>query len=584
LSTVRSFPERIKPWLVVLYYVLLSLFITWPLALHLGQAVVGGLGDNIYFVWLIGWYRRAIFDLHIPPLFNPWMNYPEGWNLSTTDTAMATTLPGVGFSLLFGPTAGYNLAAMLTFALSGLTMHWWVRRLTGLRSAGLVAGTVFAILPYRSAHFLAGHLNLMGTQWFPLFFMGLYDTLTEEGKKLPWRSILLAAAGLGLTAFSSMYYLYMGLLIGAVSAAAIILFGAWRRLGERAYWLRLGALAACSLPLLLLALVPFLSLSGAGELADRPWQYARMYSASIADFFLPSSQHFLLGGWVSEHFYRDLWIESSLYFGITVLILALTALVRRSRLERAGRLVWPALIAAAAAFILALGIDLHWQGQPVSLQVPAFLQGVLGREEISPVFLPAYWLFHRLPFFAKMRALMRFGLLALVFITALAGLGAGRLLSRLRSPLMRGLAAGLLIAAVIFEFYPGPYRMFSAVAPRPVDLWLADQPGQGAVAQFPADQLEDQRIIYGFMTSQKPFIGGFFNANQTLQYRRIRPVLDTFPSAGARDLLRSLGVEYVVVDTNAYPDYPSVDREVRALGFVLLEELGNDWVYGIAPP
>ena len=46
MSTVRSFPERIKPWLVVLYYVLLSLFITWPLALHLGQAVVGGLGNG----------------------------------------------------------------------------------------------------------------------------------------------------------------------------------------------------------------------------------------------------------------------------------------------------------------------------------------------------------------------------------------------------------------------------------------------------------------------------------------------------------------------------------------------------------
>ena len=93
----RSLSERSKSLLVVLYYVALGVFITWPVVLHLGQAVVGSIGDNIYFIWLIRWYQRAIFELHIPPLFNPWMNYPEGWNLSTTDTAFSTTLPGVAF-------------------------------------------------------------------------------------------------------------------------------------------------------------------------------------------------------------------------------------------------------------------------------------------------------------------------------------------------------------------------------------------------------------------------------------------------------------------------------------------------------
>jgi hypothetical protein len=584
LSTAKVILARSRPWLLIIYYTLLGVFITWPLTLHLSKAVAGALGDNIYFVWLIGWYQRAIFDLHISPLFNPWMNYPEGWNLSTTDTAFSTTLPGVAFSLAFGPTAGYNLAAIFTFVLSGLTMHWWVRRLTGLRSAGLVAGTIFACLPYRSAHFLAGHLNLMGTQWFPLFFMGLTETFADREKRFPWRWILLTAAALGLIAFSSMYYLYMGLLITAVFAAAFLPFGGWRRLAEKAFWLRLGALAACSLPMLLAALRPFLSLSSAGELADRPWEYARMYSASLADFFLPSSMHFLLGEWVSEHFYRDLWIESSLYIGAAVFILAVIAVMRRSRLNRAGRLVWPAVLAASAAFILALGIDLHWQGEPVAIRLPGFLRGVLNRDEISPVFLPAYWLFHRLPYFAKMRALMRFGFFTLFFATLLAGLGAGWLLARLRNPLARALAATVLIAAVIFEFYPGPFEQLSPVGPRPVDLWLAEQPGQGAVAQFPAEQLEDQRIIYGFLTSQKPFIGGFFNANQPPQYQRILPVLETFPCAEARDLLRSLDVEYIVVDSAAYLDYPSVDRAIRGLGFELRAVLGGDWIYGFAFP
>lgn len=580
----RSLFERSKPWLVALYCLLLSVFITWPLARHLSKAVIGTIGDNIYFVWLIGWCQRALFELKISPLFNPWMNYPEGWNLSTTDTAFSSTLPGAVFSLIFGATAGYNLAAILTFALSGLTMYWWVRRLTGLRSAGLIAGTIFACLPYRSAHFIAGHLNLLGTQWFPLYFMGLYETLTAKQNKLPWRFIVLTVAGLGLIAFSSMYYLYMGLLISAVFVGTFFLFGGWRRLRERAYWLRLGVLSACALPVLLAALLPFLRVSGLGELADRPWQYARMYSASLADFFLPSSTHFLLGEWVSRHFYRDLWIESSLYIGAAVLALAVIAVVKHAKLNGESRLVWAALLSAAAAFILALGIDLHWQGEPVAIQLPSFLQGIFDRENISPVFLPAYWLFNHLPFFAKMRALMRIGFFTLLFLTLLAGLGAGWLLKRLNNPLFRALATIAIILVVIFEFYPGPYTQLSPVEPRQVDIWLASQPGQGAVAQFPADQLEDQQVIYGFLTSQKAFIGGFFNANKPLQFQRIQPALQTFPSIEARDMLSSLGVEFVVVDSTAYSDYQSVDQDIRKLGFEVRAVLGTDWVYGFVSP
>lgn len=580
---LRLLPKQYKSLLVGLYYLVLAVFITWPVVLHLGEAVVGSVGDNIYFVWLIRWYQRAIFELHISPLFNPWMNYPEGWNLSTTDTAFSTTLPGVAFSLLFGPTAGYNLAALLTFVLAGLSMYWWVKRLTGLRSAGLIAGTAYACLPYWGAHFLVGHLNLMGIQWFPLYFMGLYDTLANRDSKLPWKSILLTAVALGLIAFSSMYYLYFGLLITLVFVGGFFLVGGWRRLSEKTYWLRLGVQTACAVPMLLAALAPFLSLANQGELADRSWEYARMYSASPLDFFHPATSHFLLGNWVSQHFYHDLWIESSLYIGVVALVLAVIAIVRRRSFNGLNGLVLAGLLSAAAAFILALGTDLHWQGAPVTIQIPALLQGILHRDTISPVYLPAYWLFNHLPYYAKMRALMRIGVFVLVFSSMLAGLGAAWLLKRVQTPWRRTLMAAAIIALVILDFYHGPYTI-SPIKPRQVDIWLAEQPGQGVVAQFPPDQLEDQQVIYGFMVSQKPFIGGFFNANKPLQYQRIQPVLETFPSNESRDLLQSLGVEYIVVDSTAYSDYPATDEAIRGFGFQVLNVLGTDWVYTFAKP
>ena len=45
------------------------------------------------------------------------------------------------------------------------------------------------------------------------------------------------------------------------------------------------------------------------------------------------------------------------------------------------------------------------------------------------------------------------------------------------------------------------------------------------MAQFPAIQAEDQDQVYNTLVYEKPFIGGFFSANQPEQYLRIRPVL-----------------------------------------------------------
>ncbi len=45
------------------YFVLLTLAFTRPLYRHLSTHVAGSLGDNLYFIWQIGWFKQAIFDV-----------------------------------------------------------------------------------------------------------------------------------------------------------------------------------------------------------------------------------------------------------------------------------------------------------------------------------------------------------------------------------------------------------------------------------------------------------------------------------------------------------------------------------------
>jgi hypothetical protein len=592
LPEKRSFFTRPLPahLLALVYFIITSIWMTWPLVQRMANSVVGEIGDNIYFIFLIRWYEKAWLQLGISPFFHPWLNYPQGWNLASTDTSLATTLFGLPASLLYGPTFGYNFAMLVTFVLSGWAMFTWVRHLSGSTAAGLVAGTIYAFLPYRMAHFLIGHMNLSGTAWFPLYFMGLYDLLRSASRggklKADWKAIALTAAALGLIGFTSMYYLYMVLLISGVFGLAYVLWVDRSRLKNGAYWrsllTRLAALGIVCLPLVALSIQPFLGLNSQGGLASRSVSYASMYSASPTDFILPSTQHFLFGQWVGAHFDRSLWIEGTLYIGVVAFILAVIAWVKRSASEHQA-LLKVALVIILVSFVLALGTDLHWNNQRVELPVPTFLQSMVHRDSL-PIPLPALLLFEFLPFYAKMRALMRIGLFVLIFSTLMAGLGAAYLI-RKAGPRRALPLTVLLIVLVFLDFYPGPYQNFAVVSARPVDTWLAQQPGQGAVAQFPFIQEEDQDQVYNTLTHGKPFIGGFFSANQPEQYQRIRPVLANFPETDPTangksvDLLRSLGVQWVLFDLDQYADFASLRSQVEALGMTYIDTVGSQAVF-----
>jgi hypothetical protein len=558
---------------VPLYFLITTLLFTWPAALHLGHAVIGQLGDNMHFAWLMGWFNRAIFQEGRSPLFAPQLNYPEGWHLARSETTPLLAVLGLPITWLGGPLMAYNVIALLTFFLSGLSVYAWVRRLTGDRLASLLAGTLYAFLPFRIAHFLGGHLNMLGTMWFPLFFMGLFPLLGQGriGRGETW----LGGIGLGLICLTSQYYFYVTVVIAGLVAAAYLLFFARGRLRDRAFWssgLRMGAVAA---PLVALGVFPYLQLAAQDSLPDRPVESVSLGSASLTDFILPSTDHFLWGSWVGEHFAREHWMEGTLYVGVVAAGLGLVA-VAGGRREQPAEVRLLGLLLAAGG-IVALGTHLYWNEALVRAPLPAPLARALG-QETTAVPMPGYFLYQFLPFYAKMRTFKRAGALVLLATSVLAGLGAAWMLKWVGGRQRTALGVGLL-ALTLIDFYPGPFREVTPVEPRPVDLWLATQPGQGAVAEFPFELQEEQSHVFYSLTHGKPILGGFFNAFPPPQYRRIRGIMEGFPSEASAELVRELGVAYVVVDRKRYPEYPTVDAGIRSLGFVPVMEDANETVY-----
>ena len=578
---MKKILQKLSTLWAFLFYCLCAVGFTWPLTLHLKTHIIGGMGDNIYFVWLVRWYQKAFLEGGGHPFFAPHLNYPQGWNLSTTETSLTSTLPGVPFSLLWGPIAGYNLAMLLTFVLAGFFMYLWIKDLTRSNTAALLAGFLFSFSPYHISHFVVGHLNLCGIQWFPLFFWGLQRLLRAD-KRFDLKFALLSGLSLAAIAFTSMYYLYMSLIFGVLFGLLMLLFTRFAAFKNKHFWLNLGLALLVSLPFLFYALRPFINLAQAGTLASRPIEYAAMYSASPTDFILPATDHFLWGAAANRGFDRSLWNESSLYLGCVTLILAVAPLIRNKKSQHRP-LIWSAFILVLISLLLALGINLHWNNQPVTWHLPAFLQPLFNKSE-TLVYLPAAWLFNHLPFFDKMRTIMRFAVFALFLLPLLAGLGVQLLETRLTRG-WRAAIAVALFALAFLDLYPGTYAAnLTCPAPRAVDAWLAQQPGSGAVVQLPIQESSDQAQVYYTLFHQKPFLGGDFNANQPQQWTEIQPVLAAFPDEHSIQRLQLLGVEFMVVDQAAYADDPTFVQTIDQYGLILLTEQDGQAVYTFSAP
>src|SRR5262249_21609139 len=136
---------------------------------------IGWQGDNVQYVYMTGWVAHAL-QTGQSIFADPHLNYPDSLLLPATDAPFLSMVVVAPFTLLFTPTLGYNLIIFLSHFLSGHLTYAWIRRLTSSRFGGIIAGLAFMLMPYRITHSY-GHLQLVSTQFIPLFFWVLDTTL-----------------------------------------------------------------------------------------------------------------------------------------------------------------------------------------------------------------------------------------------------------------------------------------------------------------------------------------------------------------------------------------------------------------------
>jgi len=553
----------------------ITLLITRPLALHLTTAVAGWTwNDNAEYVWKLWWLKHTILDEGVSPFWVPHIFYPFGYSLANGELSLSQTLPALTITLTFGPTAAYNILALSSFVLTGFAAYLWLTWLTGDRLAGLLAGIIFAYVPYRYA--LGGQLPMLGTQWMPLVFLYLERTV----RRRRCRDAVLLGLFYGLNALATWYYAAMVGLLAIVYALARA--RPWREfLADHRLWICALVALATALSLVGPAAWPYLQTQKAGGLAH-PLSETDQWSASLTDYLIPSMFHPLWGPWVAVNLTPTtaLWqaFEFVLTWGFIASLLALYG-------WRWGPQPLTRTLAVTAGFavLFSLGTTLHLHGRPLRVPVSpavarAFNDGMtallgngrgrpgvydIGLPDALPVPLPSLLLYLLVPPFKGLRVWSRFGVIADLMVTALAGLGLAVWRRRQKTSDQAAMAGSLLfVGLVLFEFWTIPYKLYP-VAPRPVDGWLARQPGDFTIIQLPyTAALNGQQLFYSRYHGKNVAsgYGSFFPSEFTEHEADLR----AFPSDQSLDLLQAWKVRYALIRLDDFDEWPDLATRIAA--------------------
>jgi hypothetical protein len=152
-----------------------SLLLTWPLALHMHDHVL-----VVPYHW-DAYTNTMSMGARVDAALGRIGVY-EGYSFAPLSHTIALNENLFGLALLFAPfylatgnpLLAHNATLLLSLAMSAYFTFLLVRRLSASPLAGLLAGVAFAFSPY--AMFELGRIQLVATQWIPLFFLCLHRT------------------------------------------------------------------------------------------------------------------------------------------------------------------------------------------------------------------------------------------------------------------------------------------------------------------------------------------------------------------------------------------------------------------------
>jgi len=398
------------------------------------------------------------------------------------------------------------------FVVSGAGTALLVRALTGNVAAAVLAGIVFAFLPYRIDHM--PHLQLQQTQCLPLA-LWVFHRLLARGRLADgvWFGLFVAGQTLSCMYYGLFLVPYLGIVCGTMLIAEPTML-------KR----RVIALAAGSLVALVAVLPLARAYLGAGQIVgERGRAEVTDGSAQIRNYLAPPEAYLLYGD--AFHGFRN--NERRLFPGFVAVALALTAFWPRTRTNSPIRKFTPSpIVAYGLGALIAFDLSLGFNG----LTYPLLY------DYISP--------------FRGLRVPARMGLMVGFSLAVLTGYGVVRLTEMIRSRSARGAVVAVLGLMLLLEYASKPL-VLQIIPTGPSEAYadlvkdLGDSP-TSTIFEFPTSLQHDPTYMYYSTFHWQNLVngyGGFFPA----WYRRLFETMERFPDDTSVGTVKAHGARYILV-------------------------------------
>src|SRR6267142_4429508 len=525
-------------------YLVLTLALTWPLVLHLGDSIpaIWTGFDPMVQAFILGWDASALTGnpsrLFHPPIFYPERNALTYMDHMIGETAAATPAFLIGHSAA----AAYNFLVLLSFVLSGWAVYRLVRLFPVSRPAAFLAGILFAFSPYRLSNL--DMLNQLQTQFLPLgLFFGIRYVRNARTRDLAGMMGALAAQA----TFGWYYTYYLVIALGL-----LFLYGLHRRApgAEPRQTARLAGAAFLTILMVLPIAIPYIREARALPEFRRTLGESALYSADVLDY-VKLNRNAMMSRWVpvptgGQGYWPGLVTLPLAIFGAREIWRRKVAHENMRRLGEGGYF----MILAGVSFVLSLGPILHAAG--ARIWIPA----------------PYAALYHLIPGFSSMRAPARFASLFVLSLSVLAAFGYEWLRHRPRKrPVAWRLAAAGAFLVAILGAWPSPLSLIEVPSRNRlpgVYSWLEAQPGRHPVLEIPVPAQDgDENQAYAtrqfvVLYHGHPRLDGT-SGFVSRKYKGFRSVIQSFPSPDALRAAEERGAKLIVVH---FGDYPPEQREV----------------------
>ena len=151
-------PRRSVTFLMLLIYIGLAVFMTWPVASQLTTHLAGGRADIMTHQWTFGWVKQALTQ-GVNPFYTTSIFYPNGVTLLFHNIAWFNILLWIPLQAVLGNIAAYNLIFIATFALNAFATFLLAREWTKEAWPAFVGGVVWGFWPTIQSHY--DHPNMI---------------------------------------------------------------------------------------------------------------------------------------------------------------------------------------------------------------------------------------------------------------------------------------------------------------------------------------------------------------------------------------------------------------------------------------